>query len=117
MASRLQGKESTFDAASSSWARDRVWDNLNTQRNRVVKAFTSKHKRLHLEFLPPYAPKLNPAEWSWKDGKCHALANQGLKAGILLFSSLWSCPTHAPVTSMGRSITDWSWRMGLTTRG
>jgi len=55
-----------------------VWDNLNTHRSKLVKDYVAKHPRLHLEYLPPYAPELNPSEWHWKDGKCHALANHGL---------------------------------------
>ena len=55
-----------------------VWDNINTHRARRVKDYIRRHGRVHAEHLPPYAPDLNPAEWLFEDGKCHALANHGL---------------------------------------
>lgn len=55
-----------------------VWDRINTHRSKRVKAFLKKNPWLRTELLPPYAPDLNPVEWLWKDGKCHALANHGL---------------------------------------
>jgi putative transposase len=55
-----------------------LWDNLNTHKTRLLKTFLQSHPRLHLEYLPPYAPELNPVEWYFEDGVCHELANHGL---------------------------------------
>ena len=55
-----------------------LWDNINTHRAAAVRDWVGKHRRLHIESFPTYAPELNPVEWFWNDGKCHALANHGL---------------------------------------
>ena len=55
-----------------------VWDNLNTHKTRLLRRFVQSHPRLHLEYLPPYAPELNPVEWYFEHGTCHELANHGL---------------------------------------
>lgn len=53
-----------------------VWDNLNTHRSRLVRAYAERHRdTLRLEFLPPYAPELNPVEYSWSHDKRGTLAN------------------------------------------
>jgi hypothetical protein len=40
-----------------------IWDNLNTHRSKVMRAFTTAHPDwLTVIRLPPYAPELNPAE-------------------------------------------------------
>lgn len=51
-----------------------VWDNGVTHRGRVVKELERKRRRLHIEYLPPYAPELNPDEGVWSQLKC-SLAN------------------------------------------
>lgn len=33
------------------------------------------HHRIRIEFLPPYAPDLNPVEWAWRHLKHVELAN------------------------------------------
>lgn len=55
-----------------------VWDNINSHRSKLIQQYVAKHRRLHVKFLPPYAPDLNPVEWLWRDGKCRDLANHGL---------------------------------------
>lgn len=55
-----------------------IWDRINSHRSRYVNRFLAAHRRLHVEFLPPYAPELNPVERFWEHGKCHELANHGL---------------------------------------
>jgi transposase len=35
----------------------------------------SQEGAIHLEFLPPYAPELNPVEYLWAHWKHHELAN------------------------------------------
>ena len=40
-----------------------VWDRLNQHRASKLKAFVSRHRvDFRLEYLPPYAPDLNPEE-------------------------------------------------------
>jgi transposase len=40
-----------------------VWDRLNAHRAKVVRAFVAAHPDdYRLEWLPPYAPELNPEE-------------------------------------------------------
>lgn len=40
-----------------------VWDRLNAHRAKVVQAFVAAHPAdYRLEWLPPYAPELNPEE-------------------------------------------------------
>jgi transposase len=47
-----------------------IWDNLNTHRSKVMRAFTSAHPDwLTVIQLPAYAPDLNPAEGAWSNMK------------------------------------------------
>jgi transposase len=39
-----------------------VWDNSVPHRGKVVRELERKRERLHLEYLPAYAPELNPDE-------------------------------------------------------
>jgi len=53
-----------------------VWDGLRSHRSRLVKEFVaSTNGRLELEFLPAYAPELNPVEYLWGHWKKHELPN------------------------------------------
>ena len=47
-----------------------VLDNLNQHKGKVLQAWCERVKDVHLEYLPPYAPELNPAEGVWGHGKC-----------------------------------------------
>ena len=51
-----------------------VLDNSNTHRARVVRELERDRERLHIEYLPAYAPELNPDEGVWSQMKCR-LAN------------------------------------------
>jgi transposase len=51
-----------------------VWDNSNTHRGEVVRELERSRQRLHIEYLPAYAPELNPDEGVWSQLKC-LLAN------------------------------------------
>ena len=53
-----------------------VWDRLPVHRAAAVQRFAAKHPRLHLEYLPPYAPELNPVEYAWSWLKMNPLANR-----------------------------------------
>lgn len=53
-----------------------VWDNINPHKSAAVRRFVHDHRRrLSLEYLPPYAPELNPDEWVWRYLKQVELAN------------------------------------------
>lgn len=53
-----------------------IWDGLRQHRSRLVREFVEKQKgRLTLEYLPAYAPELNPVEYLWGYWKKHALPN------------------------------------------
>lgn len=50
-----------------------VWDRLAAHRK--VARELGDDPRFAFEFLPPYAPQLNPQEWVWAHTKYGALAN------------------------------------------
>jgi transposase len=53
-----------------------VWDGSRTHRSRLVWDFVREQQgRLWLEFLPTYAPELNPVEYLWSHWKQHELPN------------------------------------------
>jgi transposase len=52
-----------------------VWDRLPAHRGARVRKFLVRHPRLHVEFLPAYAPELNPVEYLWSWLKTNPLAN------------------------------------------
>lgn len=48
-----------------------IWDRLNQHRSVAVREWAEAHAEwISLEFLPAYAPELNPVEalWSWVKG-------------------------------------------------
>ena len=53
-----------------------VWDGLKSHRSHLVCDFVRQQRgRIWLEFLPAYAPELNPVEYLWGYLKQHELAN------------------------------------------
>jgi transposase len=53
-----------------------VWDRLAAHRSRLVRDYVeSLAGWIHLEYLPPYAPELNPVEYIWSHWKQHELPN------------------------------------------
>ena len=46
-----------------------VLDNLGTHKGKRLRAWCEKVGDVFLEFLPPYAPELNPVEGAWGHGK------------------------------------------------
>ena len=49
-----------------------VWDGLPVHRSRAVWEFVRQQRgRIWLEFLPAYAPELNPTEYIWGHLKQH----------------------------------------------
>jgi hypothetical protein len=55
-----------------------IWDRLNAHRSHQTSSFVESQKRLTIEFLPPYAPELNPIEGVWGYLKYHRLPNHGI---------------------------------------
>ena len=49
-------------------------DNASTHRGKPLRQLLRRHRRLHIEHFPPYAPELNPDEGVWSLAK-RALAN------------------------------------------
>ena len=53
-----------------------VWDRLPAHRSRLVQEFIELSEgHIATEYLPPYAPELNPVEYIWAYGKQHELPN------------------------------------------
>jgi transposase len=52
-----------------------IADRGNIHRAVEVKQFLAKNPRITLEYLPPYAPDLNPVEAVWSNLKAFRLAN------------------------------------------
>lgn len=52
-----------------------LWDRGSMHRGPAVRELLQKHPRLSAEFLPPYAPELNPVEHLWNHLKYNDLAN------------------------------------------
>jgi transposase len=50
-----------------------IWDRLQAHRSAVVKAFLAEHREIDVEWLPSYAPDLNPEE------DCHGNVKQGMR--------------------------------------
>jgi transposase len=53
-----------------------VWDRLSAHRSKVVRNHVASLKgRITIEYLPAYAPELNPVEYIWSYLKQHELPN------------------------------------------
>ena len=53
-----------------------IWDGLKAHRSRLAKNYVSEQEdRIVLEFLPAYAPELEPVEYLWSHWKQHDLPN------------------------------------------
>jgi len=53
-----------------------IWDGLPAHRSRLVWEFVAGlGGQIHLEYLPAYAPELNPVEYIWGYCKQHELPN------------------------------------------
>jgi transposase len=53
-----------------------VWDRLPAHRSRLVGEYIdSLNGRIAIEYLPAYAPELNPVEYLWGHWKHHELPN------------------------------------------
>jgi len=52
-----------------------IWDRLNSHRSVQVQSWMVRRNGLFCEYLPPYAPELNPVENVWSYLKHNPLAN------------------------------------------
>jgi len=53
-----------------------IWDGLPAHRSRLVREYVAQQGgSIQLEFLPAYAPELNPVEYIWGYCKQHELPN------------------------------------------
>jgi len=52
-----------------------IWDRLPVHRAKKVQKYLASVPGLHVEYLPPYSPHLNPVEMLWSYLKYHRLAN------------------------------------------
>jgi transposase len=50
-----------------------IWDRLQAHRSKAVKAFLAEHPEIDVEWLPAYAPELNPEEG------CHGNVKQRMR--------------------------------------
>ena len=50
-----------------------IW-RLGVHRIRAVSSFIHRHRRLHVEWLPPYALELNPVEQALRRSRTHDLS-------------------------------------------
>ena len=52
-----------------------VWDRSRTHKAKVIDRFFERNSKLQRDFLPPYAPDINPVEMLWGHLKGNPLAN------------------------------------------
>lgn len=55
-----------------------VWDRWSVHRGQKVRRYLEGQSAMRVEWLPPYAPELNPMDKGWGWMKGHRLANHGL---------------------------------------
>jgi transposase len=53
-----------------------IWDQSRTHKALLVKAYLEEHPEIHVEYLPSYAPELNPEEY------CHGNVKRHMKNAI-----------------------------------
>ena len=53
-----------------------IWDRLQGHRSKLVRQFAEADEQgIQIEFLPAYAPELNPVEYLWGYLKNHEIGN------------------------------------------
>jgi transposase len=53
-----------------------IWDRLSAHKSQMTQQWIREQKGwIHTEYLPAYAPELNPVEYLWGYWKQHELAN------------------------------------------
>jgi transposase len=53
-----------------------IWDQSRTHKSLLVKEYLEKHTDIYVEYLPAYAPELNPEEY------CHGNVKRRMKNAI-----------------------------------
>ena len=83
-----------------------IWDRLQAHRSVTVQQFIRQHPRLSLEWLPAYAPELNPVEYGWCWLKTTRLNNYAPEEVEQLqrLAHRRSAPTSAPAPDLLRSF-------------
>lgn len=62
-----------------------IVDNLRVHKSKKVRAYVKTQKAwLDIEYLPAYAPELNPVEYLWSSGKRKHFSNASIKGGKAL---------------------------------
>ena len=62
-----------------------IWDRSRAHRAKIVTAYLEQHPEIHREYLPGYAPELNPEEY------CHGNVKRRLKNAIFHSKSEIRC--------------------------
>ena len=55
-----------------------IWDQSRAHRSKIVKRYLQDHPEIQIEFLPAYAPDLNPEEY------CHGNVKRQIKNAVFL---------------------------------
>jgi transposase len=53
-----------------------IWDQSRTHKAKLVKTYLEKHPEIHIEYLPAYAPNLNPEEY------CHGNVKRRMRNAV-----------------------------------
>jgi transposase len=53
-----------------------IWDQSRTHKAKLVKTYLEKHPEIHIEYLPAYAPNLNPEEY------CHGNVKRRIRNAV-----------------------------------
>ena len=70
-----------------------VWDRFQAHKGALVNECVPPHSA-HLEYLPPYAPELNPVEYLWGWLKTNPLANDPI-ADLQLLTHRTRCAARS----------------------
>lgn len=82
-----------------------IWDRLPAHRSKITQQFIRDQKgRLEIEYLPPYAPELNPVEYIWGYWKQHALPNLSPRLRPAELSGPPRTAPHAPPPTPGARV-------------
>lgn len=52
-----------------------IWDSFRPHKAKSVQKFLRRNKKIHVFYLPAYAPELNPTEFFWSYLKNNPLSN------------------------------------------
>ena len=78
-----------------------IWlyvDRARWHKGKPVEKFLHTHRRLHLDYLPPYQPGLNPQERIWRQIRFQAMTNRWFET----LEEVW--------TTVQRTTQSWSQR-------